>query len=608
VIERLKAHWHGGAVPFHHVMKFPNVAGYWPLPPLRFRPRVLALLRQGYTRQQAVADVFSGLTVGLIALPLALALGVASIPAGAVTPFPAPAIGIFTAIIGGFIVSLLGGSRVQISGPTAAFVTVILLVVEKHGYDGLLLATIMAGVILVLMGASGLGTLIKFIPYPVTSGFTTGIAVAIIVGQAAGFFGLRDDAALPRDFVEKLPWLISHLPALNLPTLLIAAGSALFIHLWPKYRARLRAERIPGAIIALVVSAVVVAWLGWEKSAGVATIGSEFGPAAIPHGLPPFVWPEISLARIRDLIGPATTIALLGAIESLLSAVVADGLINDRHDSNTELMAQGVANIVCPFFCGMPVTGAIARTSANVKAGGRTPVAGLVHAVTLVLIVLFFSSYARYVPMAAIAAVLVVVAFRMGEWHELARLRRMPRSDALVLLTTLSLTVVFDLVIAVEVGMVLAAILFIKRMAETTEIARVTARDELETPEQIAHGKDIPEGVVVFRIFGPFFFGAAEKMEDALQRVGTLPRVLILRMQLVPAMDATALNALESIVERMQAAGGTVILSGPHRQPLEMMRKAGFIEHLGRRNIRAHFDDALVRAREILGTTAATDS
>jgi SulP family sulfate permease len=279
---------------------------------------------------------------------------------------------------------------------------------------------------------------------------------------------------------------------------------------------------------------------------------------------------------------------------------VADGLINDRHDSNTELIAQGVANLACPFLCGMPVTGAIARTSANVKAGGRTPVAGMVHALTLLLIVLFFSPYARFVPMGAIAAVLIVVAFRMGEWHELTRLGKMPRSDAVVLLATFGLTVIFDLVVAVEVGLMLAAVLFIKRMAETTEIARVTASDELETPEQLAHGKDIPEGVVVYRIFGPFFFGAAEKMEDALLRAGTLPRVLILRMQLVPAMDATALNALESIVERMQAAGGTTILSGPHRQPLDMMIKAGFIQRLGRPNICAHFDDALTRARAVL--------
>lgn len=580
--------------------------GYWPLPTPRFRPRAWLMLRQGYTRRQAVTDVLSGITVGLIALPLALALGVASLPVGAPTPFPAPAIGIFTAIIGGFLVAALGGSRVQISGPTAAFVTVVLLIVEKHGFDGLLLATMMAGTILILLGLTGLGTLIKFIPYPVTSGFTTGIAITIIAGQAADFLGLRTEGGAPREFHEKIPWLVEHLDRLNLRTFALAAGSVLFIHFWQKHRERLRADRIPGPIVALIASAVLVAALGWEQAAGVATIGSRFGAEAIPHGLPPLVWPEISLERIRDLIGPATTIALLGAIESLLSAVVADGLINDRHDSNTELVAQGVANLVSPLFCGLPVTGAIARTSANVKAGGRTPVAGLVHAVTLLLIVLFFSSFARFVPLGAIAAVLVVVALRMGEWHELARLRLMPRSDALVLLTTLTLTVVFDLVVAVEIGMLLAAILFIRRMAETTEIAPVTARDELETPEQVAHGKEIPEGVVVFRIFGPFFFGAAEKMEDALQRVGSLPRVLILRMQLVPAMDATALNALESIVERMQAAGGTVVLSGPHRQPLEMMRKAGFIERIGRRNIRPHFDDALVRARELLaaGTPA----
>lgn len=567
---------------------------------LKFKPRIIGTLRSGYTRSQAVADALAGITVGLIALPLALALGVASIPAGLATPLPAPAIGIFTAIIGGVIVSLLGGSRVQIAGPTAAFVTVVLLVLEKHGFDGLLLATIMAGIILVLMGLTGMGTLIKFIPYPVTSGFTTGIAVAIIAGQATEFLGLNTGSSAPREFHEKIPWILTHLSAVNPATLLIALASAVFILLWPKYRARFRADRVPGAIVAMVGSALLVAWLGWETTRDVATVGSRFGPAAIPHGLPPFVWPEISFDRIRELIGPATTIALLGAIESLLSAVVADGLVNDRHDSNTELVAQGIANIVCPFFCGLPVTGAIARTSANVKAGGRTPVAGIVHALTLLLIVLFFSSFAQFVPMGAIAAVLVVVALRMGEWHELRRLGKMPLSDALVLVTTLSLTVIFDLVIAVEVGMVLASVLFIKRMAETTEITQVTAHDELETHEQIAHGKDIPAGVVVYRIFGPFFFGAAEKMEDALLRAGGLPRVLILRMQLVPAMDATALNALESIVERMQAKGGTVILSGPHRQPLDMMMKAGFLERLGRKNIRAHFDDALVRAREVL--------
>lgn len=568
----------------------------------RFRPRLLPLLRQNYGARAALTDILSGITVGLIALPLALALGVASVPAGMATPFPPPAIGIFTAIIGGFVAAALSGSRVQVSGPTAAFVTIVLLIVEKHGYDGLLLATLMAGAMLVVMGLTGLGSLIKFIPYPVTTGFTTGIAVVLIVGQAPDFLGLRAGGPAPREFVDKLPWLVEHLPSLNWATVFLALGAALFIHVWPKFRDRFGCGRVPGAIIALATTAALTAWFGWERTLGVVTIGSRFGPEAIPHALPALTLPAITLDRIRDLLNPAFTIAMLGAIESLLSAVVADGLIDDRHDANTELVAQGAANLVSPLFGGLPVTGAIARTSANVKAGGRTPVAGLVHALTLLLIVLCLAPYARFVPMGALAAVLIVVALRMGEWHELTRLGRMPRSDALVLLTTFALTVIFDLVVAVEVGLVLAAVLFIRRMAETTEIAPVTARDELETPEQIAHGKDIPEGVVVFRIFGPFFFGAAEKMEDALARTGGLPRVLILRMQLVPAMDATALNVLESVVERMQAAGGTVILSGPHRQPLEMMRKAGFIEHIGRRNIRPHFDDALARAREILQT------
>ncbi len=578
-----------------------TIPGLMPASVFRFRPRALELLRQRYTRHDALVDGMAGITVGLIALPLALALGVASIPTGLATPSPAPAIGIFTAIIGGFIVSLLGGSRVQIAGPTAAFVTVVLFVITKHGFDGLLLATLMAGVILVVMGLTGMGNLIKYIPYPVTSGFTTGIAIVLIVGQSVSFLGLT--AAAPTEFFDKVGWILTHLPQVNITTLLIGLGSAVFIYYWPNVRDRLHLGRVPGPIAAMVVSAVVVAVFGWEQSRGVATVGSQFGPMAIPRGLPPMVWPEISLSRIRDLLGPATTIALLGAIESLLSAVVADGLADDRHDSNTELVAQGIANLTTPFFGGLPVTGAIARTSANVKAGGRSPVAGMVHSVTLLLIVLFFAPFARYVPMGAIAAVLSVVALRMGEWHELTRLRKMPGSDALVLLTTFGLTVVFDLVVAVEVGMVLAAVLFIRRMADTTEISQVTSADELETAEQVAHGKDIPEGVLVYRIFGAFFFGAAEKMEDALLRAGKLPKVLILRLQLVPAMDATALNALESIVERMQKAGGTVILSGPHRQPLEMMVKDGFIERLGRRNVRAHFDDALTRAREVLATT-----
>ncbi len=561
-----------------------------------FRPRLLEIFSGKYTRADFGADVMAGLTVGLIALPLALALGIASVPAGAATPFPAPALGLFTAIIAGFLISALGGSRVQIGGPTAAFVPIVLLIVEEHGYGGLIVATMMAGVILVIMGVTRMGALIKFIPWPVTSGFTTGIAVSIVATQAADFFGIRADSPPPREFLEKLVWLWENLPRTNVANLVLGVACVAAIWLWPKTGFK----KIPGSIAAMIGATAVVFFLGWQDGLGVATIGSKYGANAIPQGLPPLSWPSLTLEGIRDLIGPATAIALLGAIESLLSAVVADGMSGDRHDSNTELIAQGVANIVCPFFCGLPATGAIARTSANVTNGAKSPVAGIVHSLTLLAVVLLFARGAAFVPVAAMSAVLVMVAFRMGEWHELKRLRMMPRSDAGVLLTTFALTVVFDLVVAVEVGMVLAAVLFIKRVSETTEVSRVTEGDVLESPEQLACGKEIPDGVMVYRIFGPFLFGAAEKMEDALERIDRLPQVLILRLHLVSAMDATALNALESVIERLQHHGGTVILSGLHRQPLDMLRKAGFVEVIGRKNLCAHFDDSLGRAREIL--------
>lgn len=561
-----------------------------------FRPRLLEIFSGKYSRADLGSDVMAGLTVGLIALPLALALGIASVPAGVATPFPAPALGMFTAIIAGFLISALGGSRVQIGGPTAAFVPIVLLIVEKHGFGGLIVATMMAGVILVIMGVTRMGALIKFIPWPVTSGFTTGIAVSIVATQAADFFGIRSGVPPPREFLEKLRWLWENLPHANPANLAVAVACLAAIWLWP----RLGIKKIPGSIVAMIGATAVVYFLGWQEGFGVATIGSKYGPHAIPQGLPAFHWPELTLDGIRDLIGPATAIAVLGAIESLLSAVVADGMSNDRHDSNTELIAQGVANIVCPFFCGLPATGAIARTSANVTNGAKSAVAGIVHSATLLAVVLLFASGAAFVPVAAMSAVLVMVALRMGEWHELKRLRMMPRSDAGVLLTTFALTVIFDLVVAVEVGMVLAAILFIKRVSETTEVSRVTENDVLESPEQLAAGKDIPAGVMVYRIFGPFLFGAAEKMEDALERIDQLPKVLILRLHLVSAMDATALNALESVIERLQHHGGTVILSGLHRQPLEMLRKAGFVEVIGRKNLCAHFDHSLARARAIL--------
>lgn len=561
-----------------------------------FYPKSLELLQKRGAPFSLSREILAGITVGLIALPLALALGIASVPAGAETPLPAPALGIFTAIMAGFVIAALGGSRVQIGGPTAAFIPIILLIISEHGYAGLLLATMMAGVILILMGATGLGKLVKYIPWPVTSGFTTGIAVAIMLTQVPDFAGLVSTSAMPQEFAEKIPWLVKHLGALNPHSLGLAAGCLTIILLWP----RLNIKRIPGSIVAMLGATVFVAVMGWGDAHGVATIGSKFGPDAIPSGFPRPSLPPMDWSLIRSLIGPATAIALLGAIESLLSAVVADGLTGERHDSNTELIAQGIANLVCPFFGGLPATGAIARTSANINNGGKTPLSGMIHAATLLGIILLAAKWAAYIPMAAMSAVLMVVALRMGEWHEMRRLGKMPRGDALVLLTTFGLTVVFDLVVAVQVGMVLAAILYIKRVSETTEVSQVTEDDMLERPEHIAQGKKIPDGVLVYRIFGPFLFGAAEKMEDALSNLGEWPKVLILRLHLVTVIDATGLNALESIVERMTHRGGTIILSGIHQQPLLMLKKAGFIDVVGRENFCATFDESLARARALV--------
>lgn len=563
----------------------------------RFRPRSLELFGKNRIDYSLSKEIAAGLTVGLIALPLSLALGIASVPAGALTNLPVPALGIITAIVAGFLISLLGGSRVQIGGPTAAFVPIVLLIVTDHGYAGLLVATMMAGAILIVMGLTGLGSLVKFIPWPVTSGFTTGIAAAIVLTQIPDFLGLDVSSdPLPREFIHKIPWLIERIGTINWHSLTLAASCLVLIIIWPK----LKRHRLPGSIVAIVLAALFLWLTGLSESAGVETIATKFGGDAIPGGLPVPALPKIEWSMLGELMGPATAIAILGAIESLLSAVVADGLSGDRHDSNTELIGQGIANLVCPFFGGLPATGAIARTSANINNGGRTPIAGMVHALSLLAVILLGAKLAGYVPMAAMAAVLVAVAMRMGEWHELLRLMKMPRSDAAVLVTTMLLTVVFDLVIAIEVGMVLAAMLFIKRVSETTEVSPVTSDDMLERPEHLARGKTIPEGVLSFRIFGPFLFGAAEKLEDAFSRVESWPRVLILRLQLVTAMDTTGMNALESVVERMQQRGGTVILSGIHQQPLQLLRKAGVIDLIGRENFCGTFDDALARAGELL--------
>jgi SulP family sulfate permease len=543
-----------------------------------FRPRLFITLKH-YSRQDFAADLIAGLTVGIVALPLAMAFGIAS--------GVDPKAGLFTAVIAGFVISLLGGSRVQIGGPTGAFVGIVYATIVNYGLPNLVICTIMAGVMLMIMSVAKLGTMIKYIPYPVTTGFTSGIAIIIFSTQIKDFFGLHVEK-VPADFLEKMKVLGEHAQTVNWPTVALSAVSLAIIVLWPKHWAR----RIPGSIVAMVLGTVAVAVFKLQ----VETIGTRFG--GIPNNIPMPQFPHLDWSALKALIQPAFTIALLAAIESLLSAVVADGMIDDRHDSNQELMAQGLANIASAAFGGIPATGAIARTATNVKSGGRTPVAGIVHALTLLLIVLVAAPLAKNIPLGTLSAVLMFVAFNMGEWHQFKRLASWPKSDAAVFLSTFLLTVLIDLTVAVEVGMVLAAILFIKRISETTQITR---EEEFPEPEaERVSTRELPEGLLVFRLFGAFTFGAADKLETSLKRARQEPEVLVLRMGQVLAMDATGLNALEDLYEKLHRKGKHLVLSGPHAQPLFTMEKGNFLDEIGRENVCGTFDDALARAKVLL--------
>jgi SulP family sulfate permease len=556
-----------------------------PPPSFSFRPRLFESLK-GYSRATFGADAVAGLTVGIVALPLAMAFAIASgVP---------PQAGIFTAVIAGFLISALGGTKVCIGGPTGAFIVILYGIGAKYGAANLAICTIMAGCILLVMGLTRMGAMIKYIPYPVTMGFTSGIAVLIFSTQIKDFFGLQLEK-VPSEFVEKMTELGRHAGTMQWPTLALAAVSLGIIVFWPKKLQR----RVPGSIVALLLGTVAVAVFALP----VETIGSKFGD--IPRGLPSPAIPALSWENIRHLFAPATTIALLAAIESLLCAVVADGMTDERHDSNQELMAQGLANIVAPLFGGIAATSAIARTATNVKCGARTPVAGIIHAGTLLLIIVAAAPLAKFIPLATLSAVLVNVALNMGEWHNFRRLARWPRSDAAVFLTAFSLTVVVDLTVAVEVGMVLAAVLFIKRVSETTQITAVDEQSETEEAQHSLVGWEVPKGVMIYSIFGSFFFGAVDKLESSLQRLKEEPEVLILRMRKVLAMDATGLNALEDLHERLHRRGKHMVLSGPHTQPLFMMDKAGFLDRLGRENVCANIQLSLDRSRELLGLPPA---
>ena len=552
---------------------------------IAFRPRLVDCLK-GYSTKDLVPDLIAGITVGIVALPLAMAFAIAS--------GVKPEAGIFTAVIGGFIISALGGTKVSIGGPTGAFIVILYGIGTKYGFDNLMICTILAGGLLLTMGIARMGTMIKYIPYPVTMGFTSGIAVLIFTTQIKDFFGLQIDK-VPSEFVEKMKVLLGQFGTLRWPSVALAAASLAVILLWPKKWQR----RVPGSIAALVLGTAAVALFNLP----VETIGSKFG--GIPQGLPHPHLPSLSWDNIQHLFQPAVTIALLAAIESLLCAVVADGMVDDRHDANQELMAQGLANIVCPLFGGIAATGAIARTATNVKSGARTPVAGIVHALTLLGIILVAAPLAKFVPLATLSAVLVNVAIHMGEWHNFTRLRKWPTCDSAVFLSAFALTVAVDLTVAVEIGMVLAAILFIKRSSETTQIMAVDESTETEGSHHSLIGKEVPPGVMIYRMMGAFFFGAVDKLETILKREKQEPEVLILRMRKVVAMDATGLNALEDLYEKLRRKGKHLVLSAPHTNPMMVMENAGFVDRLGRENVCPHIDAALARSREILGLPPA---
>jgi SulP family sulfate permease len=551
-------------------------------------PKLVTTLK-GYSSDQLTRDLAAGVIVGIVALPLAIAFAIASgLP---------PERGLYTAIVGGFLISLLGGSRFQIGGPAGAFIVLIAAIIELHGVDGLVIATLMAGVILVAFGLLKLGAAIKFIPYPVTIGFTSGIAVIIFSSQIRDLLGL-DMQAVPSEFLPKWNAYVHAFESVNPWALLIAVAALAIIAVWPRV-----STKIPGPFVALIVTTLLAQLLHLP----VETIGARFGE--IHAGLPRPAIPALSLAGVAALAGPAFTIALLAAIESLLSAVVADGMIGGRHRSNMELVAQGVANIASPLFGGMPATGAIARTATNVKNGGRTPVAGITHAVTLLLITLFFGRWAGLIPLATLAAILVVVAFHMSEWRTFISEFRAPKSDVAVLLTTFLLTVLVDLTVAIEVGMVLAAFLFMRRMAEVTNISVLTHEftdpvDDFERDPNAVRRRALPEGVQVYEITGPFFFGAAEMFKDRVGRIAGKPIVLIIRLRHVPAIDSTGLHALRELVQRSRREGTLVILSDVHAQPVVALERSGMYDALGEDNIHGNIDDALNRARAHLGLPA----
>ena len=553
-------------------------------------PELVKSFKRGYTKQNLVSDLMSGVIVGILALPLAIAFAIAS--------GVGPEQGLYTAIIAGFAISLLGGSRFQIGGPTGAFIVIVYGIVSQYGYDGLASATLLAGIILIVMGLAKFGAIIKFIPYPVTVGFTAGIAVIIALGQVPNFFGLKFLVKDPADAVGKIKLYASSMDTVNIYSVIIGLIALAVCILWPKIT-----NKVPGSLIAIIVATVIVKVLGWDdpvNSHGVMTIGMK---NHIPSGFPTPHLPNISLDMMQKVFQPALTIAILGAIESLLSAVVADGMTSTKHRSNTELFGQGVANLLSPVFGGIPATGAIARTATNIRNGAVSPVSGLVHAVVLLLIMLVLGKYAEMIPMAALAAVLFQVAFNMCGYRAVIKMFKLPKSDVVVMLVAFFLTVIIDLTVAIEVGVLLAAVLFIKRMSDVAEVETVTSAIKADD-EEVTHtefARQVPKGVVVYELAGSLFFGAVDKFKETLNRIAVKPKILILRMRSVSSIDAAGINMIEDLLNHCKADGTQLLLSGVHAQPVVALTRAGVLKQLGEENALGNIDAALNRAREILG-------
>lgn len=553
-------------------------------------PEIVRSFKRGYTRKDFTSDLMSGLIVGILALPLAIAFAIAS--------GVGPEQGLYTAIIAGFIISLLGGSRFQIGGPTGAFIVIVYGIVSQYGYDGLASATLLAGIFLVIFGLAKFGAIIKFIPYPVTVGFTAGIAIIIALGQVPNFFGLTFAGADPADAVGKIKLYVSSFGSMNVYSVIVGIVALAVCILWPKIT-----TKVPGSLIAIIVATVMVKVLGWDDPVnghGVVTIGMK---NHIPSGFPVPHLPNISLEMMQKVFQPALTIAMLGAIESLLSAVVADGMTSTKHRSNTELFGQGVANILSPIFGGIPATGAIARTATNIRNGAVSPISGLVHAVVLLLIMLVLGKYAEMIPMAALAAVLFQVAFNMCGYRSVIKMFKAPKSDVTVMLVAFFLTVIIDLTVAIEVGVLLAAVLFIKRMSDVAEVEAVSSalKDDDDEAARNTLGRQVPKGVLVYELAGSLFFGAVDKFKETMNRISEKPKILILRMRSVSSIDAAGINMIEDLLKRCKSEGTQLLLSGVHAQPVVALTRAGVLAQLGEENALGNIDAALNRARELLG-------